>query len=327
MVALICITIIGSAAIFTSAVITGQMKEEYRALLNAAYQDMKDNQRKVFVAVIEINSGDIITKDMIEEKTVYSSQLQETYITKKGIGMTALIDIPAGTQIVRAMLTEDSISDELRETQYQVINVNSNIACNDTVDIRICYPNGESYVVLSKKIIRGYSAETATCFFWNDEEEILRMSAAIVDAGLYQGSKLITTKYIEPRIQNASEVNYVPSLQVLSLIESNPNIVVRCSQELNKTVRKSLENRLAASIGADVATADWNVSDYEFKAAKEVSPTDNKEGKILSVTPTVTPETGDLGASDTAIENAELGDSQTKDYLYYVKEGEIEYGE
>ncbi len=64
------------------------------------------------------------------------------------------------------------------------------------------------------------------------------MSAAIVDASLYHGSKLYMTKYIEPNIQEASIITYTPSVSILSLIENDPNIVNRCSQVLNKEVRR-----------------------------------------------------------------------------------------
>ncbi|NLK29347.1 MAG: hypothetical protein GX306_13595 [Clostridiales bacterium] len=258
-VALICIVVIGGAAIFTSIIITGQIKEEYEAKLQEAHQEMEMNRRKVFVATADIMAGEYITDENIEERIVYASQPVESYATKGELEMVALVDIPAGTQIIRSMLTENQISSELREIEYDVIQISSNIMNNDTVDVRIAYPNGESYLVLSKKAIKGLTMDTLTCFFWLDEEELLRMSAAIVDAGLYPGSKLYVTKYIEPSIQKASQVNYVPSLSILSLLESDPNILERCSQELNRNVRKALENRLAASMELDVSEINWDI--------------------------------------------------------------------
>ncbi len=325
-VSLICMIVIGSAAVFTSSIVTGQVKQEYRSLLRKAYQEQEANQRIVYVAVADINAGDMIREELVEEKTVYSSQPQETYITQTEIGKTALIDIPVGTQIINSMLIEHRVADELREAQYRVITVNSNIVNNDTVDVRLRYPNGESYVVLSKKIIKGYSAETATCYFWNNETELLRMSAAIVDASLYPGSELITTRYIEPNLQKASEITYTPSLQVLSLIENDPNIVDRCSQEINKTIRKSLENRLAQSMEADVTAPDWEVSDDEFLSG-EGALEKQKDEEASEEAVTVTPFPDNLGSEEMDTENVELGAVQTERYFYFAKEGEIEYGE
>ncbi len=259
LVAFICISVIGGAAAFTTIVITGQIRVKYKALLSDAYQDMENNQRRVLIASTDIVSGEVISEDKVESKLVYSSQPQDSYLTQMQLGKTALVQIPAGTQIIGNMVTDHFISEKLREIEYHVINLSSNIIENDTVDIRIFFPNGESYVVLSKKEIKGIIAETASVFLWLEEEELLRMSAAIVDAGLYPGSSLYVTKYIEPNVQKASIINYTPSISILTLIENDPNIIERCSKELSKEVRKALENRLADSLDTDVAAINWDI--------------------------------------------------------------------
>lgn len=259
-VALICIVVIGGAAASTAFIITGQVKEEYQTLLKQAYEEMQANQRTVYVAKQAIASGDVIKKQLVEKKTVYSSQKQESFITEKELGQTAVINIPEGTQLQTTMATSSKLSANLREAEYQVICMNSNITKKDTVDVRICYPDGESYIVLSKKRIKAYTPETASVFLWIEEDELLRMSAAIVDAALYDGAKLYVTKYIEPNIQDASVITYTPNLSILSLIEDDPNIVERSSQKLNKEIRKALENRMAGSLAADVTAINWELS-------------------------------------------------------------------
>ncbi|HWT27084.1 MAG TPA: hypothetical protein VN131_04025, partial [Mobilitalea sp.] len=240
----------------------------------------------------------------------------------------ALVNIPSGVQVIKNMLTKDKVSSELRELEYSVINLNSNVVSNDTVDVRICYPNGESYVVLSKKVIKGVDTETSICFLWLEEEEILRMSAAIVDAGLYPGAKLYVTKYIEPSIQEASIVNYTPSLSILSMIEQDPNIVDRYSQELSKEVRKALENRLASSMETDVSSISWEVSsENQFLSSPSPTPVPPIASEDEPA-PTSEPEIAkNPAASGTS---GELG--STQDYLYYAqekeaKDGVVEYGE
>lgn len=346
-VALICIIVIGGAAVFTSFIITGQIKEEYQTLLDKAHDEMALQQRNVYVAVQDILPGETIDQDMVEKKTVYSSQPEAIFITDDELGKTALVSIPTGTQVLSSMLTERGVSSKLRETEYDVIVLNSNIALNDTVDVRIFYPNGESYVVLAKKEIKGLIPETYGIYFWLEEEELLRMSAAIVDAGLYAGSKLYVTKYIEPNIQEASVINYTPSLSILTLIENDPNIVERCSQELNKDIRKALENRLADSLGIDVSTINWemdsNISNISGKVnadtleeesgkeeigEKELGDAEIGEADAAANKSDTEPEAGRAGNPNEATE-MELGST---DYFYYtqeetIKDGEIEYGE
>ena len=313
-VALISIIVIGSAAIFTSFVYINQIRGEYQQLLDTAYNDMEMNKKNVYVTTNDIQAGDIITEDNIERRYIYATQPEETYMVENDVGKVSIVDIPMGTQVICSMLSENIISSELRELEYNVININSNIINQDTVDIRISYPNGETYIILSKKVIKGFSPETTNCFFWMEEEEILRMSAAIVDAGLYPGSKLYISKYIEPSIQEESIITYTPSLSILSLIESDPNIVERCSQELNREVRKALENRMAASMALDVTSIEWNIkTNNQFIGT--TSDTDPANGT------TVTP-----------ISKQESIEENPKNYLFYaeeveVKKGDVEYGE
>ncbi|HCR41470.1 MAG TPA: hypothetical protein DIW41_11265 [Lachnospiraceae bacterium] len=341
-VAIICIVVIGGAAVFTSLLITSQIKEEYEAQLKKAYQEMERNRHRVYVAIADIKAGDYITKEDIEEKLVYTSQPEETYQKVLEGGETALVDISAGTQIIHSMLTKNQVSSELRELEFNVINISSNISSNDTVDVRISYPNGESYVVLSKKIIRGISPETAVCYFWLDEEELLRMSAAIVDAVLYSGAELTITKYIEPSIQEASVVNYVPSLSILSLLESDPNIVERCSQELNKEIRKALENRLAESMELDVSEINWDI--HPNKPIPPDAPlTDlsalNRQEENIHANEDIHANENIHANEDASMEVAhdppESSPEEpvdTPDYLYYsqeelAKDGDVEFGE
>ncbi len=331
-VAVLCLIVIGGAGILTTLVITSQIKQEYQELLDEAQKELEQNQRNVYVAAANIISGDVLTKEALVKKEVYSSQPLEDFISEEKIGKLALIDIPEGTLVLNTMVTDSNISSHLREAEYEVIHMNSNIISDDIVDVRIQYPNGESYVVISKKIMKGVVHETATCFFWLEEEELLRMSAAIVDAALYNGTQLVTTKYIEPNIQDASVITYTPSLQVLGMIEKDPNIVKRSSQELNKRLRKSLENRLAASLSIDVAAADWDVNDNEFMGGVV-------QEEDMKATNSDLPDHKTVKNTEQALNTQtedELGDEQEtnveQDYLYYAdeekaKEGVLEYGE
>jgi hypothetical protein len=323
-VSLICIIVIGGAAAFTTILLTGQIRDEYQLQLHEVYDDMQANQRDVYVAAIDIYAGDAITEDKLEKMKVYSSQPMDLFIKEEDIGRIAIIDIQSQTQVLTTMLTGDAVASELREVEYNVININSNIVEKDTVDLRICYPNGESYVVLSKKILKGYSPETAACYFWANEEEQLRMSAAIVDAGLYTGSYLYVTKYIEPNIQDPSIVNYTPSLAILSLLENDPNILNRATQELNRAIRKRLENRLAMSMDLDVSEINWDVNPNVIGG---ISPAQTSPANPLPDEDLSPEQTGENGF------DGELGIAAPSDNFNYfieevkAKESDIEYGE
>lgn len=361
-VAFICIVMIGGAAALTTVTISGQVRDKYTALLKDAHREMEDNQKIIYVAQADILTGTYITQKNIMLAKSYTSQPKDTFISSEDIGKVALVDITKGTQILKGMLTDNSISPGIRELEYSVIHISSNIENNNTVDVRISYPNGESYVVLSKKLVKGYVPGTAACYFWMDEAEILRMSAAIVDAGLYEGSRLFVTKYIEPNIQEASAVNYIPSISIQTLLENDPNILEKTSQKLSKEVRKALENRLAESLKADVSTVSWEVepegliltpaptpqpntedsqeagTEINPEAGTEANPAANTEANqaagnsIIEEIPESDPAAGNSISEDIPEEGNELGKLNTSDGSDYfaaengVEEGIIEYG-
>lgn len=275
-VALICIVLIGTVAISTSIIMIGQIRGEYEDVLNEAVKEMNDNKRTVYIALDDINVGEFLDMELVEERTVYSTQPAESYIVEDELGKAAMIDIPKGTHIIKGMLAEHSVSSVIREVEYEVIHIGANIEANDFVDVRILYPNGENYIVLSKKSLKGFQPGTPLCYLWVDEEELLRMSAAIVDAGLYQGSRLFMTKYIEPNIQDPSTVTYTPNISVLSLIENDPNIINRYSQMLNKEVRMALENRLAERFDLDVSDISWYIDEDNIRFMPEMAPQKSK---------------------------------------------------
>lgn len=340
-VACICIVVIGGAAFITSFLITSQIKEEYKYLLEQAYSDMNKNQKNVFVAKTDITVGEAVTLENVERQKVYSSQPDKNFILEEELGKIALIDIPAGTQIINRMLTDNTIAKELREVEYDVIHISPNVLNNDTIDVRIVYPNGESYIVLSKKILKGYTQEMASCLMWLNEEELLRMSAAIVDAGLYPGSKLFVTKYIEPNVQDASYINYVPSLAILTLLENDPNILERASQELNKEVRKALENRLASSMMTDVTAISWDLYPNVQKRHTTVSEVEDSKDTIASSNQVSISDTEETNGKNKSIEDNNTVNETSipknntninNDYFYYSEEekamgGDTEYGE
>ncbi len=259
-VALICIMVIGGAALITITQTMKQLRQEYQAQLDEAYRENTENQRNLYVASTDIRAGDKISEANTTKMTVYSSQPEAAFLREKDMGKTALLDIPSGTHLLSSMLTEASVTAELREAEYSIILINANILEDDYTDIRIMFPNGEDYIVLSKKRLKDYVPDSGRCYLWLSEEEILRMASAAVDAYLYTGTKIYTTKYIEPKLQEESQVTYKPGISTLLLIQDNPNILETAETHLSQQVRKAMENRLAASLSINVGEIDWELS-------------------------------------------------------------------
>ena len=260
-VSFISVIIIGGAFTTIYLATTSQIKRSYQKEIQYLSEQLESSKVYVYEAKADIPAGSRVTKDNLTYRQTYSNQAQSYYMTAECIGMVTLIDISKGTQILKGMLSSYDIDNNLREVEYNTFRINSNIEENDYVDIRILYPNGEDYIVLSKKSVKNLAEEKNNCFLWLAEEEILNMSGAIVDAYLYTGSKLYTAKYIEPNLQKPSVVTYQPSLASLILMEQDENIVNKASLELNKRLRTELEERLASKSYIDIIDSEQFTQD------------------------------------------------------------------
>lgn len=260
-VSLICVFIIGGAFICLYFTVLKNIKSNYKEEIQVLVNQLKTKEVYVYEAKDTIPAGTRITRDRLDYIKAYSDQAQTYFMSEADIGKVTLIKLDSGTHILKSMLTQDCIDSNVREVEFNVFSINSNLKDNDFVDIRIMFPNGEDYIVLSKKSIKSLTLESSNCFLWLSEEEILNMSGAIVDAYLYSGTRLYTTKYIEPSLQDPSITTYQPSLSILKLMEQDENIVDKASKELNKRLRKEMENRFAIYENLDITQVEWYVSE------------------------------------------------------------------
>ena len=111
------------------------------------------------------------------------------------------------------------------------------LVTGDYIDVRLRTSDGRDLLVLSKKAITIPELEDGTVSATNmlmnlTEEEILVMSCAIVETYKMEGAKLYATKYVEPGIQSAATLTYVPNDETKALIERDPNIVQEAKTKL-----------------------------------------------------------------------------------------------
>lgn len=99
--------------------------------------------------------------------------------------------------------------DDLRLVEYDQIDISSNIEPGDYVDVRIAFPDGQDYVVLSKKRIETLNSGLRTVGLCVNESEIKRMGSASFERGLQRGVILYMAEYTEPALQCASVPDYV----------------------------------------------------------------------------------------------------------------------
>ncbi len=165
----------------------------------------------------QITEADVITKNI-------SSDNAPTDKTTQVIGATAKIELSAGTILTTSMLStpDEKLTADLREQEYNMIALPTQLTVGDFVDIRLQLPNGGDYIVVSRKQV--YNCNSNTVWLKMNEEEILAMSNAIIEYYIMPGSKLYASKYTDAGMQNASTPTYCPNAEVAALISGNPNI-------------------------------------------------------------------------------------------------------
>ncbi len=252
---------------FISLVILKNIKNKYDIDLENVQNQIQSKKIYAYEAKENISSGQIIRREDLNYMEIYSSQDKKFYFDEENFGMVSKIDITKGTYLLEDMFVEDTKVSNLREIEYNILFLNGNLNESDYVDVRIIFPNGEDLIILSKKNIKHLNKETGKCYLWLSEKEILSMAGALVDTYVFPGSKIYTTRYLEPHLQEASDVNYKPNLSTLALMQRNTNILEDMEEldeilldpkvyQDNQGFRKELEFRLKEF---------YSETDYNFK--------------------------------------------------------------
>ncbi|MBW4840768.1 MAG: SAF domain-containing protein [Paenibacillaceae bacterium] len=161
-------------------------------------------------------------------------------------GKYAKISLRSLTPLTETLLYEEEpIPADLRWREMAFVQLPNALKENDVIDIRIQFPTGQDYILLSKKKVETLNTETLTVTL--GEAEILSLSSAIVDAYLHKAS-IYALAYVEPNLQSKPVPTYPVNKGVMELIRKDPNIVQKAEQSLrlSNTARSGLESDLSS---------------------------------------------------------------------------------
>ncbi|OZQ68868.1 hypothetical protein CA600_05455 [Paenibacillus sp. VTT E-133280] len=228
-----------------------QMKEAYERQIQQLKQEEQQNKREVWTTAKTIPAGVAIKGDDLKAVPMPVSLVPPGVMTDKEniIGKSAKIELAPGMPLLSSLLHEGQpIPKDLRIQEFQVIQLPSNLKTDQYIDVRIGFPTGEDFVLLSKKRVEELSGTVV----WLElsEMDILQSSSAIIDAYL-QGARLYALPYIEPGLQDAAVVNYPANQMVLNLMENDPNLLETAKTELAHTLRQTLDGNLKAVSESD----------------------------------------------------------------------------
>ncbi|THF74381.1 SAF domain-containing protein [Cohnella fermenti] len=224
-----------------------QLEEQTRAVQTMEHVAKK----RVLVLTHALSSGTMIRDTDVAIAEVPEAQAALDSLSEKSaaVGKTVKIDLPQRMTLTASMLADGQpLASDVREQEFNVIQLPTNLKKGQYVDVRIGFPTGEDFIVLSKKRVRDLSGTIV----WYDmnESEILLVSSAIIDAYL-QGARLYALPYIEPGMQQAAVANYPANTKVLDLMERDPNLLETAKTELARQLRATLNDNLKAMSKAD----------------------------------------------------------------------------
>lgn len=188
-------------------------------------------QRYVFTK--DLTAGTVITEDDIKYVDVKgesapSDSYEYSEIVIKGdkiivdrkdsiIGRRLKVNAADKTIVTDSLFYEDDKMPDLdtRLQEFNMVTLPSDLNPGDYIDVRIRFSTGEDYsVIVGKKVesLGARGSQSNTIFLRLNEEEIVRMSSAIIESYINDGIILYANKYVDPSNQ-LNTYEYVDLIQ------------------------------------------------------------------------------------------------------------------
>lgn len=184
---------------------------------------------QVYTVSAAVKAGDEIKEENIEPMKMYSSLMNDQYVTDTSmlVGKFFKIAVNPGTPIMQNMAMEESLDDTTRDKDVMLDNLPVGTKVGDYIDIRITFPYGDDYLVLSHKRI--YNLGEGTIKLHLTEYEWAVYTGAMVDYSLNKdyGATIYATKYVEPGLQQDAVAYYAVPSNISALLQKNPNILAK----------------------------------------------------------------------------------------------------
>ena len=221
---------------------------------------------KAYALNTDVKSGQEITEAMLTKIDTYQNLVPQNYVSveqirgvAQGKKVIAKIDMYKNTLLTASTVTteENGISNDLRKIEYNMLTLPININTGDLIDVRITFSNGQDLIVLSKKEIKNIEGNTVT--FYLTEDEILLLNSAIVESYIMTASNIYVAKYTDPGMQEKATITYMPTSEVLSLINSDSNIVEKAKNGIIERYKTDIRGQMNSAINQYSENALTNI--------------------------------------------------------------------
>lgn len=220
--------------------------DEYEAQIADMSAQLSANKQFVYVAIEDLTAGAVVEEGVnVELQENVTALPADMYMQYEDLGKILTVDVPAYMPIMATMVTDEIFANDTREVEVGVATLMLDQAINDYVDIRVLFPDGSDYIVVPKVKVKSLSLENNLFYTNMEEDEIITLASATIDAYMVTGTKIYITRYVEQNLQEEAIANYPVRQETLALMASDPNILKRAEQTLNAQARAELEGRLA----------------------------------------------------------------------------------
>lgn len=215
----------------------------------------KGTATKAYALNRNVKSGQEITADMLSPINTYSNLIPQNYIdstiltsVESGKKVVAKVDLYKNTILTASTVTteENTVTKDVRTMEYNMLTLPINLTIGDYVDIRITFPDGQDFIVIAKKEIKNIQGNTVT--FDMSEADIVMLNSAIVESYIMKASNIYIAKYVEPGMQEKAANTYVPTAEVIRLIETDSNIVSTAKNELTSRFDANIRNQMNSTV-------------------------------------------------------------------------------
>ena len=183
----------------------------------------------------------------------------------------AKVALQPGTVLCSSLVYKDeTVVNSTRLLEYSMLTLPSTLSVGDYVDVRFAMPNGEDYIVLSKKEV--VSIQNTTIGLYLSEDEILMMSSAIIESYIMTASNLHVVQYVEAGTQDPAVATYSVNPEVYQLIQTNSqkgiNIedYTKINESYNANLRATIEQELQQYAGTELSNVESGVQEQKDKA-------------------------------------------------------------
>lgn len=190
---------IGLVFVIITIIISNNIVTGYKEGTNKTFLEKYTSDVVTFTK--DVVQGETITWDMLSVTTIHKNTVPNGAYTSTGavVGQVAKYNIAKNSVAISSMVSDKIISQDMRIQEINALVLPTDLAVNDFIDIRLMYPSGIEYIVLTQKQVTKIVGTT----IWMDmsEEDTLLLNSAIVDSYLTDGTKLYAVRYTDPTTQ------------------------------------------------------------------------------------------------------------------------------